>query len=526
MKKRILCLLLAVFMICGCLVACNDDGGDVDGGVKGDDWANLDFKNSTLTVSVSENADEEVTFGPAHVYTKGPDKPSQEAVQKKVLVRNKKVAEDLNINLVYQTTDYWYDGVLPHLEQLVGGDAADAPDVYNNDIYGLAQAMLNGYLWNVTDPGLDANGKEVTSYFEFDHDCWYKEYMEGASFSKDKLYMVVGDYNIDILRFAWVFFVNIDLFDSTFGSLTEEDGYGFNTYETLCEYITDTGDWFYDDMIGLAGMAHNDAGGSTQGKTDREDAQIGVCLNNLAQRIFVWGSGVSVYEWTKNGKETTPGNGTPALIGKEDTDAMVKLGDKYTELYNAKGVIGGNGIAAISSVEWFMDGKILMTMAELGEMESEDMRNTSFKRGILPFPRYHRSYTDSVVTVVHDQAEVDCILNNASSFNMASAFLQYVNELSTEILDIYYEEVLKFKYNDSKGARDMIDLVHDTIDSPFDSVMSARVFATAGGNQFFVAFQNDAIANRLSTFSSTYAETRDAVQDALDKMLGDFNKLQ
>ena len=173
----------------------------------------------------------------------------------------------------------------------------------------------------------------------------------------------------------------------------------------------------------------------------------------------------------------------------------------------------------------FMDGKIVMSMAELGEMESEQMRNTSFKRGILPFPRYHNTYTDSVTTVVHDQAEIDTILNNAKSFNMASAFLQYVNELSTEILDIYYEEVLKFKYNDSRGARAMIDLVHNTIDSPFDSVMSAKVFGATGA-QFYASFQLDATANRDSTFSSSYAESRDAVQTTLEEMLESFNKLQ
>ena len=522
MKKKILCLMLAVFMMTGCFVACDDADDDIDGGELTDgNWESLDFKDATLTVSVSANADEEVTFSAADKYTKGPDKPSQEEVQKKVLIRNKKVADDLNINLVYQTTDLWYSEILAHVEQLVSNDAADAPDVYNNDIYALTSAMLNGYLWNVSDPGLDAKGREVTSYFDFDHDCWYKEYMEGTSFSKDKLYMLVGDYNIDIIRFAWVFFVNINLFDATFGSLSADDGWSFNTYESLCDFIVDTGDWFYDDMIALAEMAHNDAGGSTQGKTDKNDAQIGVCMNSLAQRVMIWGSGVSVYEWSKNGKACDPGEGTPSLIAENDIEAMVQLGNKYTKLYNAKGVFAG--VAVKDSTTLFMDGKIVMSMAELGEMESEAMRGTSFKRGILPFPCYDRAYTESVTTVVHDQAEIDTILNNAKSFNMASAFLQYVNELSTEILDIYYEEVLKFKYNDSKGARAMIDLVHDTIDSPFDSVLSAKVFSE---KQFYVSFQSDATANRDSTFSSTYAESREAVQKTLEEMLESFDKLQ
>ncbi len=440
-------------------------------------------------------------------------------MQKKVLARNKKVAEDLNIKIEWQTKDLWYDEIYADVEQLVANDATDAPDVYNNDIYALTSCMLGGYLWNVSDPGLDAKGNEVKSYFDFANDCWYKEYMEGSSFSKDKLYMTVGDYNIDIIRFAWVFFVNIELWDAAF-SKTE-----YGTYENMCEYIEDTEDWFYDDIILLSGIAHNDAGGTVAEKADINDAQIGCCFNALGQRIFVWGSGVSIFEWTKGGKETKPGVGTPALIPHNEISPFVALGNKYTELYNAKGVLPLGTVK--DSTTKFMDGNIVMAMAELGEMESAEMRNTKFNRGILPFPRYKREYTDGISTVVHDQAEVDVILNNARNFSMASAFLQYINEKSTEILNTYYEEVLKFKYNESPGARKMIDIVHDSVDTPFDSVMSGKIF---GGltdvTQFYTYFQDDARANRDSTLSSEYQGFRDAVQTHLNVMLEDFAKLQ
>ena len=518
MKKRVLCLALAVFMLMGCLVACGGGGEVPPTQEKTDNWEDVDFQNSTLTVCVSINPDDQVTFGAADKYTKGPDKATTETVQKKVLARNKKVADDLNIKIEWQTKDLSYSEVYADVEQLVANDADDAPDIYNNDIYGLTNCMLDGFLWNVSDPGYEANGTKAVSFFDFDHECWYLDYMKGSSLSADKLYMVVGDYNIDIIRFAWVFFVNKNLWDGTFSN-TE-----YGTYEEMCDYINDTHDWFYDDIIILAGQAHNDAGGAQVGITDKEDAQIGFCFNDVGQRIFVWGSGVSIYEWTKNGKTVAPGYGTPSLRLQTDIEAFTQLGNKYTELYNAKGVLA-KGVAVKDSTTLFMDGKIVMSMAELGEMESEEMRNTPFSRGIIPFPRYQRNYTDGITTVVHDQAEIDTILNNAKSFNMASAYLQYVNELSVDILDTYYEEVLKFKYNDSKGARMMIDLVHDSIDSPFDSVMSAKIFGKAG-SQLFTYFQQDATANRDSTFSSRYQSNRDAVQGELEKMLDSFNKLQ
>ena len=82
--KRMLCLALAFLMLMGCLVACNNGtGGGVDGGEVNGNWANLDFKGETLTISVSKNDPNQVTFKNAGVYTKGPDNQgTSEPVQK------------------------------------------------------------------------------------------------------------------------------------------------------------------------------------------------------------------------------------------------------------------------------------------------------------------------------------------------------------------------------------------------------------------------------------------------------------
>ncbi len=520
--KRLLTFVLACLMFSACLVSCGGgDGGNVDGGELVDgNWAGLDFGDATLRISVSVNDPEQVTFKNAGLYTKGPDKATTETVQKKVLARNKKVADDMNMKVEFQPTDWAVDEVLEHVDRLVTGAADDAPDIYNNDILPLSSAMLNGYLLNAADPGTDKKGNPIRTYFDFNKECWYGEYMKGATLDADKLYLLVGDYNIDIIRFAWVFFVNKDLWDGAYAQ-TE-----YGTYENMCEYIADTEDWFYDDVIALAALGHRDSTTGTMDKTDKTDDQIGLCINSVAPRIFVWGSGVSVYEWTKNGKACAPGEGTPSLIPITDITPLVSLGNKYTELYNAKGVLA-NGIAVKDSTTMFMDGKIIMSMAELGEMESEEMRNTKFARGILPFPRYKREYTDGLNTVVHDQAEVTAILNTAESFSMASAYMQYINEQSVEILDTYYEEVLKFKYNESKGAREMIDMVHGSINSPFDSVMSIQLYNRAIGDNihFWSSFQNDAVMNRASTFSSTYGSMRGTLHTMLTTMLKDFEEM-
>jgi hypothetical protein len=537
--KKLVCLLLVACMLCASLVACNNkggSGGSGDGGDKNGDWANLDFKGDTLTVSVSKNDPIETTFKNSAIYMKGPDNAStKEPVQKKVLARNKKVADDLNMTIKYQETDWIYSEVLPHLKKLVEYNASDAPDVYNNDMRPLFNAMMSGYAWNITNP-TDKKGNAVKSYFDFDHECWYKEYMEGATFSKDKQFILVGDFNIDIIRWAWVIFVNVDLWNTAYGNFTENDPYyNFRDYDSACELIDMTEDWFHDDLIALAGVAHIDGSTGTPEQADLTDDRIGLQLSAICSRLFTYGSGYSVFEWTKNGKPANECEGVPSLV--TDTTDLEKIGLSFTKIYNAKGVYNWPGYReqeGAESINEFIKGKTVMINATLGEMESPSVRDSDIKvRGVLPFPRYNREV--ELTTVVHDQAEVSIILSNSKNFTLASAYLQYINEESTAILDFYYDEVLKFKYNKSEGARLMIDLINSNVTTPFEALLNLQVCTEAGATGrpdseiklLHQIFADDAKKNAsTSNFRSAYDAQRGAMQTTLDSLYKKFNELK
>ncbi|MBO7170435.1 MAG: hypothetical protein J6W28_04575, partial [Clostridia bacterium] len=252
---------------------------------------------------------------------------------------------------------------------------------------------------------------------------------------------------------------------------------------------------------------------------------VGLFLMSHASRLFTYGSGHSIFEWTKNGKTVGECEGIPNMI--TDTTDMVNVGLKFTELYNAKGVYNFPDVngSAEDCIYNFINNKAIMSTANLGEMESTEMRNAKFTRGILPFPRYSREIED-LTTLVHDQAEVSVILNNAKSFAMASAYLQYINEESTEILSFYYDDVLKFKYNESRGARNMIDLVNETVTTPFEASMVLYVFSESKLPPMYSTFANDAKKNSGTTLRSTYDAARQALQTTLEGLYDDFLKLQ
>ena len=188
-------------------------GGNPDDPGDGTDWSGVNFNGQTLRIDVSVNQDSEVTFGPADCYVKGPDEMTGgvDEVQKKVYNRNHNVANLLGLNVQYTTSDLAYNEVQTDLEKKFL-NSADAPDIYNNDMYGLLRGSLLGFFYNVVNP-IDENGKVLQNYINLDTDCWYSDYMKGTTLSEEKIYLLAGDYYLDFIRMTWVLYVNIPHFN-------------------------------------------------------------------------------------------------------------------------------------------------------------------------------------------------------------------------------------------------------------------------------------------------------------------------
>ena len=535
MKKhiRFLALALALILSLGVLASCNGGGGgNTQTGGRGEDgsWDDVNFGGNELVVMVSANKPSETTLGASSAYTKGPDKTSSDNVQKKVYERNRDVANMLNISVTYKTNNLGYSEVLADIEKLVQQE--NGPDVYVNDIYGLLRAMFNGYLQNLLDFGTNADGSKVQNFFDFSYDGWYADYMKGATLDAKKQYLMAGDYFIDLIRFAWCIFVNVTEYDATFAELQD-----WVSYDYTARRIDFAGEWTYDDLVTLATKAHQDS--TNKGTADMEDERLGLLINSVTDRIALFSSGVSMVEWhDANGAVVEQGYGTPVIVGEPGTDPATKnmlstISEAYKKLYNGGGVFDTSKSYSENAVkeatDQFINGKTVFSTIILGEMESDSMREVAFTRGILPFPKYS-SAQENFLTVVHDQAEIGAILANAKSPTMASAYMQALNEASSTVLTEYYEKSLKIKYNtagDSEGGvRLMIDLVHDTIDSPFESVISNYICGLAGGDTTISLYQymtNDA-KNNGTAFGTKYNAAIPALQSTLQGLFAAFNE--
>ena len=494
--KKLISMLLALCIAVATLASCGgggetqskpssesqsqSQGGSESGSEseEGTDWSNVNFGGNELKVSISINQDEECTFPAADIYTRGPDHASTDNVQKMVSDRNIYVANTLGLSVVYEETDWKYSEVYPHLQQLVQLGSADAPDIYNNDIYGLLRGMLNNTFRNVLDPDVSSG---ETSYFNFDTDGWYWDYMQGTTFDPNKIYLIASDYFIDMIRMAWVIYVNVELYNEAWGSAYSlEDLY----------LLTLDGQWDYTFLMQLAEESHRDT--MNQGITDKDDEVIGFVGNSVMPRVFIWTNGISTVEYDEKGYADTLRMTLPDLYESA-------LG--YRDIYSHKGVMQTAGV--LDATELFLQKTSVLAMSVLGEMESEQVRSVEgLTKGVMPYPKYNLEEQDWYHTMVHDQAELGAIMNTTSKFTEASAWLQMMAEESVAVLGEYYEKTLKLKYNDDPLNKQMIDLVHDTIDNPFESVMMYYITAEAG-TTIYALFDTMA-KNQDDSFTSSY----------------------
>ena len=503
-KTRIIALFLLLAMSLGLFASCDGDSGVVnDGGDRvGDSWEGVNFKGQEVRFCISVNQYEEATFPAADIYTKGPDKAGSNEVTKAVLARNKKAEEELNVKVVYSTRNLTYDKILEDVRNIVTTGSKASPDIYNNDVNGLSWAMADGLLWNVKNPGED-----VKNYFDFTKDCWYQEYIKGCTFNQNKYYIFAGDYFVDMIRMAWVVYVNHDIFARNLGNMPE----WCTSIDIFYDYVGE-GEWDMDMMMDIAGRVHSDSG--LLGVTERTDTIVGLATNHLTHMVYPSSSGITLYYLDKE-------NGyRPSVI--TDSSEFQRLAQKYTQLMEAKGVyVSAQTFEGIrDNTIHFSEGNVLFATQRLGEMESDAFRSSSIDKGLVPFPKWNKNEQDDYHTVVHNQAELGAILNTAKAYSAASALMQHLNENSKEFVHAYYEKGLKYKYNSDKNSRKMMDLVRECTDDPFSLTIGNRCEELYTGTGKLVGID----LYKSETVASTFDSEKDAYLDCMNKMIEKFNK--
>ena len=487
MKKlsRLLCLLLALVMCVGGLVACGGDdpedttagdttGGSTTTGGSGDtsDWAALDFSGTNVVIGYLNyvNADISATgAGTALSFLRGPDEVDGEidlsrADYKAAYDRHEKVCNALNLNRVEdggnldKNHNFKYEllnsfegteNIINTIRDYNLNKDSNTPTIMIHHNYGMVRAGIEGQLHNaLTD--------KYENYLDLDNEHWYKDMMLENTVDQSKVYMLLGDYFIDQFRMAFGVLFNVDEIEQILMGGIDE------LYD-----IVDGGEWTYDMMMEIAESGYT-------GEYSSELVMGVIGDQGWVVRSFFATSGLDVFKRDANGEAF--------YIDGAELDPVIDFVEKIQQMENedyfayhwtnektlnsnrekvATTFVNGGAVFALNQMVLSFEGKAVLDMAD--------------RASILPTPKYvaggdeNNDLSTDYRALVSDNAGGGGIMRSATGaqFTAASAFLQMMTEESDKFFTAYYEEGLKYTANQiSRRHNDMLDYIHNGVCAP------------------------------------------------------------
>ena len=392
MKKKLICLFLALVMTFACvavLASCGGDGGDTvcehyddnkdgkcdDCGEKlsgpdcnhtdknGDDLCDncgysmigigttIDYpwSSQSLIFQFSENDNNQELSSGCHRYLAGDDSTYTKAIDTSIDQRNAraKIATKIDVTYLYwdNTSTYGFSKCIEQIEQIVNSKTAkNAPDVYVNFVWDITGAAVKGYFANLKGTSRGTGKLAGLNYFEFnnadydesvDNRGYMNDWMNSVTLSQHKMYVLASDYFTDMIRAFFIIPVGIDLLEKYGEDITgDRDGDGKFTIDDFYEQVW-AGEWTYDLMMDYSDAVKMDDGNGATTKCWIGDEQVGfaLCSGGLASCGILYTTNVVVIEKQWN-YDTNDWN----YFYPEDNEPLGELNKAVQELLAAPGV--------------------------------------------------------------------------------------------------------------------------------------------------------------------------------------------
>ncbi len=504
---RLTCLLLVLLTVLPLAAACSDkeekpgqsNGGNGDVGGSEDIFADLRQNDDTeIVISLSKFTSSQITME-SYQYIQGPDSMTSDEVQNMVYDRNADVINGINVEPRYVYTTLNWDGIMADIQQKVLAGGKNSPDLYVDQAYGMIRAQQAGFLKNVLEEG---------SKIDLESEGWYTDYMNAFNFaSKEKSYLLAGDYFMDVIRFMNTIGCNLTMFNNLF---TKQGGTNL-LYDTV-----EDGKWTYDQMMTWCEAAFVD-NGTNKGRADKED-QLGLIADNDGPYVMGWvpSSNVTLFDIQKDGS---------FKVFKNNDERAINVIDKLMALMDGtQGVLFGMtaDIDNAAAREIFIDGKALFTSGVLlSSLETTQYQQMEDDKCVIPYPKLTED--DRYYVTSHDNARVGGILINTAKFEATTAWCQAMSRTSTAVLDKYYNEALKFRYGTDRGTTKMLDIIYESICAPnwitASAICSTNNIDTSGASAPLAFWYSGTSVPKTNTYISNYA----SIRSQLDRALIDFN---
>ena len=401
-----------------------------------------------------------------------------------VFERNLAAEERLGVKFTYTQTNRNWDTVASQVKSLIQA-GEDAYDLIIEDQRGMSTVSIAHCL---------ADASQLSTV-DFTENGWWADYMKNLSVDYKSIYLLVGDYFMDVLNHSHALLYNREMYRTQFGD--PDDLY----------HEVDAGEWTYDRWIELVDASYADTNGN--GKADKDDTY----------GMIVGGIGGSTFPFTY-------GSDVPFISRDEDgyptltmyCDRLLLLYEKIYGVFYSDGTrtnYAENG--ADLHAKFMENGALFISGTQLGDFGM--FRDMEAEIGLIPYPKLDENQT-RYITVVHDTAEVGAIPTTARDPEMTGAVCQILCRLTHKsVLPTYYEMSLKIKYARDDFTSAMIDLIHDGITDEF-----CLVYGGAYANDIFTwAILEPLQKGDESGVASAYEKREKAALKMLGKLMDEYN---
>lgn len=442
----------------------------------GTNYAGRDFRVYTsINTFDSTNGDR---------FIRGSGELTGEMVNDAVFKRNSDVCELLNINLAFTEADYDYGTVESKIQASIMS-GIDEWDVMVNDMSTFANLSKDNYIRNVYN----------SEILDFSQSYWYSDAMNDLMLVDGGSYLLIGDYFTDSLASVHTLYVNESLLNDY-----------YNDPEYINKKVLD-GNWTFDAMTEVVSSCYQD----TDGNGVMEDGdQFGfTCIGMWGPIVpFVIGANVQFVERTDEGLQFCFNN-----------EHSIKVIEKLNNMFYSGGALTKlNDMSITGMRNIFANGKtLIMGYSRLGDLEN--FREIEFSVGCVVYPKLDENQ-EKYVTSMHGTSEIGAIPVTLpeESVEFCHTVLEVLSrETSKTLIPEYYENGLKVKYSNGQDDAMMIDLIHDSIGSPF-----AVTYDGSMGNMMLSYTFCTLLQEESTDFASAYAKNIKVSQKLLEKVYKSF----
>ena len=399
MKKRILCLILAVIMLvgmCAVFTSCGDEctehvdengdkkcdvcdadakgihkhkdddedgkcdgcGKKMSGGEQEEEevvvypWADSEPVQLIFQLTHNSNSNE-LPSGCSRYLAGGADDPQytpyEQDIDTMVLERNTKALEATNVAVRYQyyddTAKYGRTACIEIMYQnAISGATGNIPDMYCNFTYDIVAASIKGAFSNLRSV---KHNYEGANYFDFldedydetvDNEGFMYDYMCSTTLNLDRMYLLASDYFTDLIRAFFIVPVNKTLLESVGMQVTgDKDGDGVFTIEDFYAEVKEK-KWTYTKVAEYSDKVYQPGAGNTGAESIDDTLGFAVSAHGLASTGMLYSTNITVISKTYN-EET----GKYDYEYPEESPSLIELFVNAKTLVESRGVYVAGG---------------------------------------------------------------------------------------------------------------------------------------------------------------------------------------